>query len=407
MTQMLGKLLTDENRKKTANLLFYIALATELLIMVVEKSELSFSYESYVFRLTFLLTILAVVIMKHDRKELLLLTAALGFGAICYRISGKNDILRIFTFLAAARDIDLKKAMKYSFYFCLSGYIVIALLSVTGIIGDVALITDYGRAAGVETRYVFGFGHPNTLLGCVYSLVLMWIFIYGEKASALVYACMIVTSGIIAVITRSRTGIAMLAFTLVLAVVFRLFPALSKIKLLYILEMLITPLLCIVLTVIAAMASEQAYAGVYFIGSKIFWKYFWKIDAVLNNRIGNLYYGVDNHGGVFTNWKLIAERGSDGYFDLGWARLFYWYGILPTAVIAILIIAIIYVCMVKRDAWSALIVLSLSLYTLIEATFVTRYLGRNFFLLIAGVYLGYFFRNLLFGISDVKENTNV
>lgn len=404
---MLAKLLTDENRKKSANLLFYIALTIELLIMLVEKSELSFSYESYVFRLTFLLTFLAVALMKHDKKELVLIAAALAFGVLCYRISGKNDILRIFTFLAAARDIDLKRAMKYSFYFCLSGYIVIALLSVIGVLGNVALVADYGRSVGVETRYVYGFGHPNTLLGCVYSLVLMWLFIYGEKASALLYGSLIVVSGIVAVITKSRTGIAMLAFTLVLAVVIRVFPALSKVKVLYILEMLVTPFLCILLTVIAAGCTMQKYTGVHFTDIGFIIKKFWRLEKRLNYRMSNLYYGVPDHGGILSNWKLIAGRGADGYFDMGWARLFYWYGILPTVVIAVLIIVLLYVCMIKKDARSALIVLSLSLYTIIEATFVTRYLGRDFFLLIAGVYLGYFFRDILFKSGDMKDKANV
>ncbi len=404
---MLGKLLTDEKRKITANLLFYIALTIELVLMLVEKSELSFSYESYVFRLTFLLTLVAVVVMKHDKKELLLIAAALVFGGVCYWISGKNDILRIFAFLVAARDIDLKKAMKYTFYLCLSGYIVIALLSVTGLLGDVALVADYGRSVGVETRYVYGFGHPNTLLGCVYSLVLIWLFVYGEKASALVYGSLIVISGVAAMITKSRTGILMLALTLVLAVVIRVFPKLSEVKVLYILEMLVTPVFCIFMTVLAAGCTMQKYTGVHFTDISFIIKRYWRIDEILNYRMSNLYYGVPEHGGILSNWKLIAGRGADGYFDMGWARLFYWYGILPTAVIALLIIALLYVCMVKRDARSALIVLSLSLYTVIEATFVTRYLGRNFFIPIAGVYLGYLFRDILFKSGNIKDDTNV
>jgi hypothetical protein len=85
---------------------------------------------------------------------------------------------------------------------------------------------------------------------------------------------------------------------------------------------------------------------------------------------------------------------------MGWVRLIYWYGIIPTLLISIAVIITIYVCMKKKDGFGALLILSLSVYTIIEATFVTRYLGRDFFLLIAGVYLGYFFRNILFGIKE-------
>ena len=145
--------------------------------------------------------------------------------------------------------------------------------------------------------------------------------------------------------------------------------------------------------------------GVY---DETFWgKLYWKAEALLNYRMSNLYYGVDDHGGILMNWKLVAGHNAEGYFDMGWARLFYWYGILPTAVIALLVILVLYVCMIKKDARAALIVLSVSVYTLIEATFVTRYLGRDFFLLIAGVYLGYFCREFLPGPADTKEKANV
>ena len=403
MTEILKTLLSDKNRRRAADILFYVALTTELVLMLVEKSEISFTLESYVFRVTFLLTLLAVLIMKHDRREWLLICAAFAFTFVCYRISGKNDLMRLAAFIMAARDIDLKKAMKYTFYVSLVGFIVIALLAVAGILGDVALVADYGRKVGEETRYVFGFGHPNTLLGCVYAMILMWIWIYGRKASALVYATVIVISAVFAAITKSRTGVAVLAATLILAVIVRLFPKLSELKVLYILEMLVTPVLCVVSAVLAAGFAEGAYVpGAFFKITNLYWEIDWK----LSNRLSNLYYGAPDHGGILSSWRLFAERGTDAYFDLGWVRLFYWYGIIPTAVIAILIIALLYVCMVKKDMQAALLILSLSIYTTVEATFVTRYLGRDFFLLIAGAYLGCFFKYILPGKGETKEIAN-
>ncbi len=396
MTQMEKKILTDENRKKAVNVLFYAALTIELVLMLVEKSELTFTLESYVFRVTFLLTLLAVVIMEHDRREWLVIAAVFVFTFICYELSGKNDLLRLSAFLMAARDIDLKKAMKYSFYVSLVGFLAIALLSVTGILGQVAMVADYGRKAGVETRYVFGFGHPNTLLGCVYAMLLMWFWIYGRKASALLYGTVFVVAAITAFITKSRTGIAVLTMTLILAILVRVFPKLSEKKILYILEVIVTPVLCLVIAVLAAGFSQMAYTHEGFFNLPRFWT----IDRMLNHRMSNLHYGVPNSGGLLKNWKLFAGHGAEGYFDMGWVRLIYWYGIIPTLLISIAVIITIYVCMKKKDSFGALLILSLSVYTIIEATFVTRYLGRDFFLLIAGVYLGYFFRNILFGIKE-------
>lgn len=385
---MLSGLLTDENRKKISDVFFYTALTLELLLMILEKSEISFGYESYVFRGTFFLTLVAMALVKRDKKEWLLLVILMGFTFVCYRLSGKNDLLRVAVFLAAARDIDLKKAMKYSFFVSLSGFCLIALLSIMGILGEVVRVADYGRGIADETRLVLGFGHPNTLFGCVYVLVLMWLWIYGEKASLLMHGVVIAITFFFAVFTRSRTAIIVMVMTLVFGLIIRIFPRLKDIKAIYVIEGIITPVLCIALAVAASSLADVVYTS----GDLSKWRGFWEFEEKINYRISNLYYEVPNHGGILRNWQLFAGHDVDGYFDLGWNRLFYWYGIIPTALIAVAIVLLIYVCYKKRDMWTMLIIFSLSVYTIVEATYVTRYIGRCFFLLIAGVYLGYLFK---------------
>ena len=117
-----------DNRKRITEGLFYLALTTALILMILEKSEISFHQESHVFRVTFVLTLLAVLFMEHSKKEWIFIAAIWGFTFLCYYLSGKNDLLRVATFLMAARDIDLKKAMKYSFFVCLSGFLLIVVL---------------------------------------------------------------------------------------------------------------------------------------------------------------------------------------------------------------------------------------------------------------------------------------
>jgi len=60
----------------------------------------------------------------------------------------------------------------------------------------------------------------------------------------------------------------------------------------------------------------------------------------------------------------------------------------------------------KHDIWTMILVISLSIYTLVEATFVTRYLGRDFFLIIGGVYLGYFVRNIVLKMDSEEGKVN-
>ncbi|MBQ7615482.1 MAG: hypothetical protein IJU77_10590 [Butyrivibrio sp.] len=397
----LSKYLSDENRKKIVNYLFYAALTIELVLMIVEKSEIVFSYESYVYRVTFLLTFLAVLVMKHDKKEWIAIILVLAFTFFCYRHSGKNDLLRLSVFLMAARDIDLNKAMKYCFYVTVTGFVMIFLMAVFGILGDIALVGDFGRQNPYEKRYVFGFGHPNTLFGCFYAVLLMWVWIYGKTAKWWAYAVTIGLTAVIVYLTRSRTGAVICVLTLFLAILARIFKGLGKVKILYVLGCVFAPITCIGLTIAAAWAASKQYID------NDLDPYFWTIEGKIGYRISNLYYGAEDRGGVLYRWKLFAGHGSDSYFDMGWARLFYWYGIIPTVLITLCIFIVVYVSCKKRDLWTLILVVSLSIYTLAEATYVTPYFGRDFFLLIGGVYLGEFFSGIFHKKDKDKGELNV
>ena len=143
--EAIQNLLTQKNRRKIANRLFYLALMIELVLMIVEKSELTFSYESYVFRITFVIVFLAVLITDHENKEWALIAAAWVFTFASYRLTGKNELLRYVTFIMAAKNINLGKTMRVMFWTSLVGFSAIALLSVTGIFGQVSAVADFGR----------------------------------------------------------------------------------------------------------------------------------------------------------------------------------------------------------------------------------------------------------------------
>jgi hypothetical protein len=376
--------LTIENRKKIANRLFYVALLIELVLMIAEKSELYFDFESHVFRVTFVLTLLAVCVTSHSKKEWAIIVCTWIFTFICYRITGRNELLRFATFMMAAKDINLGKTMKATFWVSLVGFAAIALLSVLGILGSIAVTTDYGRGDANEMRYVFGFGHPNTLWGCVFALMLLWLWIYGSKARLWMFAVLLAITFGMYQITLSRTAFLIGVLTIVMALIIRYLPLLSSKKIIYFLTVLVTPVFCVAFSIWGAFIS--------FVPRYVFkyphYKQIEFIDELLNNRIHNLYRANERHAGALETWKLFSDSVSEEYFDMGWVRLFYWYGIIPTAIICVLVIVFIYICYKRRDAWSIVLLLALSIYTVIEATFVSVYIGRNMMLPIMGVYLG-------------------
>ena len=375
------------DRKKIVNMLFYTALTIELFFMVLEKSEISLPFISHVFRVTFLLTLVAVLIMRHDRKEWLIIIAIFAFTFVCYRITGRNELLRFSMFMLAARDINLEKTMKYWFYFCLAGFILIAILALTGVMGDIYVDADFGRGS-VERRYTLGFGHPNTLCGCVYVILLLWLWLYGKKAAFVSYLAWIIGTIVLYKFSVSRTIILIFMMTIALAMIARFIPVIREKKLVYVLAGLVSPVACVVISVIAAIASK--YRWTVLDNGEVIWQtgneLVAKLDEILNGRIANLYYDSQTHEGAIETWKLFSDRNSDRIFDMGWVRLYYWYGIIPATIIVLLILLLIYLCCKEKDIWTVLLVFSLGVYTVIEATFVSRYIGRNLLIPIAAVY---------------------
>ena len=62
--------LSEEKRAKLSEVLFYVALTIELGIMLLDKSELYLrNFSTYVFYVTFAISVTVVLLMKHDKKR--------------------------------------------------------------------------------------------------------------------------------------------------------------------------------------------------------------------------------------------------------------------------------------------------------------------------------------------------
>ena len=79
-----------EKIPKIREILFYIALTIELVLVIVDKSELTNPYISYFFRLTFLLTLAVVLLSEYTKAEWLVLIGMCIIGMLSYYLSGRN-----------------------------------------------------------------------------------------------------------------------------------------------------------------------------------------------------------------------------------------------------------------------------------------------------------------------------
>ena len=360
---------------------FYLGVIIEVLMVIIDKSALINPIESRLFQLTFLLFLIKTCLTRYDKKEYAVIAAFLALGAISYFVTGRNDIVRIVMFLAACKDVDMQKCLKLVFYMTLTGCLIIMFLSFFGIGGGLALTQDYGRGS-VETRYTLGMGHPNALQCMVWALTVLVLYLYGEKWKWYGYVAALAVNTGFFFLTDSKTSLAAAVFAVGFTWIICKCKGEKIIKLCGIGSILVTVGSIILSTVVACKAH---YVYEYDWGiDKSKTAYAYKVlDNILTGRMRSL---CDNERweGTISTWKLFAEPANNYYFDMGWIRLFYWYGIIPGLIVVAVILIWMIQCCRRKENMVLMIIVSIAVYTVFEAHMVSAYIGRNYLLFILG-----------------------
>lgn len=365
---------------------FYLAVILEVLIVIVDKSAYINPVEGRLFQLTFLLCLVKVLLTKYSRKEYGIIGVFLGLGAVSYFITGRNDIIRFVMFLAACKDIDMKKCLKLVFYFTLLGCSLIILLSLFGIGGVVSITQDYGRGV-TQTRYTLGLGHPNALQCMVWALTTLGLYLYGEKTRWVYYPVILLVNVFFFALTDSKTGLLAGIYTILFFGVAKWFGGKKQIVAkLFAGGNICVTLLSILLSVVIAkdaMCLWNLYVeGIY--SEKV--QFYIPLDRVLTGRISSLIE-TKVHAGVMETWSLFGEAGNGAYyFDMGWIRLFYWYGVIPALTAIAVLLFFLYYFYKKGKLMEIVLISSFALFTVIEAHAVSVYLARNYVLFVIGMY---------------------
>lgn len=362
--------------KYIGKLSFYIGLTIELLVLILEKSSYINPIESWMFRISFVFFVIKCICTKYTPRDWTFI-AILGIvSIISYRINTKDELVRIAVFVVAMKDMDLKRTLKYVFWVSSIGMATLMLLSLLGVLGTIVDPGDgYGFKAG-STRLCLGLGSANTLSIMVWALMSLGIYLYYEKMKWWHYALLLVLSGVVYVATLTRTSLVTMVLTIVVAFVMSSFKTLQRSKVLY--------------TLGGVMIG--AFVGFSVWSAKVSdWH---EYMTPLQNKINNLLTGrveclcmFNDNGGRIENWLLFSDSKFENYFDMGYVRMFYWYGIIPTALMLIILLYMIYESYKGNDYMGLVMILVFSVFTLIEAHFVSVYIARNYLLFLAGTYI--------------------
>ena len=366
---------------KIAYYSFYIAVIIEVLMVIIDKSNYTNPIEGRLFQLTFLLFLIKVCLTKYTRREYAVILLFCLLGAASYFITERNEIIRLVMFVSACKNIEMKKCLKMVFWLTLSGCLAIILLSVTGIYGAVSLTQDYGRGS-IETRYTLGMGHPNALQCMVWALTALGIYLYREKMRFYHFVVVFILNVAAFVLSDSKTSFLVAAFTIAVAY-------LSGEKLPKRIKKLCAWLNGVVVigsigsSIVMAANAYRVYNHDWHCVSDPVTMLFVRLNDLLNGRIRILTETVGWEGSM-NSWTLFSGPDSIYYFDMGWVRLFYWYGIIPGCVFVAVIVTLLIYFLKKEDYLSIALIAAISLYTIAEAHVISVYLARNYVFFLIG-----------------------
>ena len=370
---------------KIAYSCFYLGVIIEVLIVLVDKSAYTNPIEGRLFQITFLLFLIKVGLTRYTRKEYAAIFLFCVLGSVSYFATGRNEVIRVIMFIAACKNIDMKWCLKLVFYLTMCGCILIILLSVTGIYGAVSLTQDYGRGS-VETRYTLGMGHPNALHCMVWALTTLLLYLYGEKMKVYHYVIVLLVNVGFFLLTDSKTSLLVSIFTVILACMAagKKYFLLSKLSAIV---GFITTIFSVGVSIMIAGNAYRVYDYIWNLDRTPFTMFLVKLNDFLNGRIRILVEN-DTFEGTIQTWRLFSRPENNRYFDMGWIRLFYWYGIIPAGLLLAILLWIMIYLYKEKNYMAIMLTASFALYTVIEAHGISVYLARNYVLFLLGAYWG-------------------
>lgn len=365
--------MSGSRMKKIGEACFWLGLMIELMIVIIDKSAYTNPLESQLFRLTFLLFCIKIALTKYSTKEWLCILLFGGILFLSYLVNEKDEAVRVLAFIAACKGMDIKKVMKVVFWTTLTGCAALVVLSLTGMYGAVSLTADFGRGGqSLETRYVLGMGHPNALHCMLWMVAVLAVYCYADRFRWYHYAVLMAADFGLYFLTDSRTGVMVWALFVLCIVVMRCCAHCRESKTVYIAGAVVV-LGCVVFAMVGSHV-ENTYDTDNLMH---------RLDRMLNGRYQSCY-AVE--AARLENWKLFAAPENTEYFDAGFVRLFYWYGIIPGIMYVGMHVYLLYQSYKEKDDVLFVMLVSFCVYNLMEAHFISVYILRNYLFVLMGYY---------------------
>ncbi len=358
--------------REIGRICFYAGLILEIIIFLLDRSSWQDVYQSYLFRVSFVFFVVKCLCTRYEVRDWAFIVLVGVFSVIAYRLSLKDEVVRACVFIIAMKDMDVRRTMKLDYFLTFAGVALLGILAISGIMGNVTSSGGYGSKAGAF-MVEFGLGSANTWAIQAWLLAAMFAYLYHDRMRPYGYGIILVLGIIVYGLSKCRMAMVMFAFTAVAGWLLERFKRLRESVIPYLAGVLIT-FACMDFSIYAAATSEW-WEDLSETGQRL--------NALTTGRISSIY-AFENGGGVLENWKLFGAPAFTEYFDMGLVRLFWWYGIIPGA-LAVASVLLLFAWQHKRkDHAGFLLLISMMIFSLLEAHFISPFLARSWYLFLMG-----------------------
>lgn len=375
--------------RQAGRIAFYLGLLFEIIIFSLDRCSWINPYQSMMFRITFVLFVIKCICTRYDKKQWIAIVLIAVLSIVTYKFSGKDEAVRFGVFVISMKDLDLKRVLRFDYILMSLSVAVLGILAILGIMGEVVSSPGYAEKADAFMLSM-GLGSSNTWAIQIWVLVALMLFLYYDRFDTKAYIGIIFGAFALYALSKTSTALIMMIFTGIGGLLIYKSNKLKQSRFIYYIGMLIT-LACVGFSVFAAKISK-------------WWDFQpeWqrKLDTILTGRI-TCIYAFENGGGVLKNWKLFGSDIFIEYFDMGIVRMFWWYGIIPGIIIVIAVLYLLYDQYLRKDYMGALLTVSIVIFSVFEAHFISEFLCRNYLLFMFGDLL---FRKVKSSDSNRKKS---
>lgn len=340
---------------KISDILFFIGVYIEIFLMCAAAAGVNVPFSGRIFQLAALIFLAKILLTKYNLKENIAGGILLFLSLLQWYYADNETFFYAVLMIYASKNVPYEKLLKSIFAILAVFMAGMVLLSSVGIIDGLTMVCDYGRG-GVETRYSFGFPHPNVFHSHFYRMISVFVLAYAKKLNVYIIAAIALLNTAVTYFTVSRTGmLVILILCMMLCAAIYLKPIASK---------------------RGAMIAGCMAIACACIGSVIvlFWKspVTDKLDDMLTGRIR-----LARESAMPQTWTFLPNTIDRNVLDMGYVQMYATAGILLATVYMAVMILFYAKAWRLKDTVVMAVLLTYALFMLVESHAGSMYFIGN------------------------------